>query len=537
MSLLGGRYSVLTADSLSERKAVILIILSNFLFFIPFIIALPDHYLDDFVVFGLINSHPNNLISLNPFDPYFLFLRPVSYFSFWLDYKLFPMMPLTMKFESLLFHLLLVVSVYFLLTELKKYFNLKISNTWIFLITLVYSCYPDNFRWITWISNRTELLMILFYVISLFIAIKYLNKEKPHIHLLVLQFIFFIMSILSKQQSLHLPFLFLFFVWYKKRINTSKHGLILLCVIAFEVIIVICYSFLNASMHQPESLIFLESLWKKPFSLFGNLLIVINPYYGEMLYNYFVINKWLAFLLAVMFLFAFLLLVVRLKKIKFLLLIFISFLIISFPRIFVHAGSRINSLQALYIFILLLGLIAVYKEKQFRISIIMCCILNLTTIYKYYSVEKIFTQSYSIRIHQLVSLYNDNSFIITTKDQLTLNYQYNYVIKKQYGNKQLNMAPILFSELSNIEYGKQIPRVSVVLSNNIVSIQTLSDFVFLSINPGEAPDYLFHPTKLKVEKGISGRGYSKISFEMPIEMKNKKLIYHDGVDWKVLSQL
>ena len=287
MRLLGGRYSVITAYSLSERKVVILIILSNLLFFIPFIIALPDHYLDDYVVFGLINTHPNNLISLNPSDPYFLFLRPISYFSFWIDYNLFPMMPLMMKFETLLFHLLLVVAVYFLLIELKKYFDLKISNTWIFFITLAYSCYPDNFRWITWISNRTELLMILFYVISLFSALKFLNSEKSYYHLLGFQFIFFLMSILSKQQSLHLPFLFLFFVWYKKEIDTSRRRLILLCVIVFEIVIVIGYTILNASMHQPESLIFLENLWKKPFSLFGNLLIVINPYCGEMLYNYF----------------------------------------------------------------------------------------------------------------------------------------------------------------------------------------------------------------------------------------------------------
>lgn len=535
MNLLKDRFNTFKNYSLSNRNAVILLIFTNILFFLPFIIALPDHYLDDFVVFGLIHSHPNNILSLNPSDPYFLFLRPISYFSFWIDYKLFPMMPILMKFETLLIHLLLVTSVYFLLKELNKYFDLNISNTWIFLLVLVYSIYPDNYKWITWISNRTELLMILFYVLSLLNAIKYLNREKPHFHLLVLQFVFFILSVLSKQQSFHLPFLFLFLVWYKKKTSISRQGLTLLFVITLEIVLVIVYSILNASMHEQESLIFIESLWKKPFSLVGNLLIIANPYYGEIFYNYFVLHKELAVALTLTLCSLISIALFKSKKVSQSILIIIVYLILSFPRMFVASGSRVNSIQVLFFIIVAFTFIILHKEKVAKYVVIISLVLNSFTIFKYYSIDKYYNNTYTQRINKLISIYDENTFMLISKDPLMISCEYYFLMNNEYSYKILKMAPILYSELPSCSYGEDIPKVGAWQKNNFIHIRSLSEYIYLSISKIEVPNYQFNPKNLQTHYGKSGRGYSDIEFEIPAEMKGKKIIYHDGIDWRVAT--
>jgi hypothetical protein len=345
------------------------------------------------------------------------------------------------------------------------------------------------------------------------------------------------MSILSKQQSLHLPFLFLFFVWYKKRINTSKHGLILLCVIAFEVIIVICYSFLNASMHQPASLIFLESLWKKPFSLFGNLLIIANPFYGEIFYNYFILHKELAvaltFVLGSLIFFA----LFKSKKVNSSILVLLVYLILSFPRMFVASGSRVNSIQVLFLIIVVFNFIILHKEKVAQYVVIFFLVLNTLTICKFYFIDKYYNNTYTQRINKLISVYDENTFLLISKDPLMISCQYYYLKNNQYSYKSLKMVPILYSELISVNYAEDIPKVTAWQKNNIITIKALNDFFFLTINPSEVPNYQFNPKNLQVHYGKSGRGYSSIEFEISDEMKGKKIIYHDGVDWRILTQL
>lgn len=537
MNSFWGKIFALRDFQLSNKKALIILLLINIIFFIPFIIALPDHYLDDFVVFGVINSHPNNFISLNPTDPYFLFLRPVSYLSFWIDYKLFPMMPILMKFETLLIHLVLVTAVYYLLIELKKYFKLEISNSWIFLVTLVYSIYPDNYKWITWITNRTELLMMLFYILSLFYALKYLNNPIRKFSYLLLHFFFFLLSIASKQQPLHMPFLIMTLIWLKSHSKNVFSNKYLPVILTLEIISMIIYSIVNVSMYQTDSLIFIQSLWKKPFSIFGNILMVINPYYGDLAYVYFLNNKLIA-------VFSFLVIVVivsyllyKSKNYKLFISIILIYLIISFPRIFAASASRINSIQVLFLIIILFSIIIFNKKKIFIIGLLLLIPLNLITIIQFYNIDKYYTESYNKRINELLSIYTDKSFILVNKDPLVLSCQYYFLKEKDYKYKFLNMAPIIFTQLLNRNYTDEVPRISVLRLNNVITINAMNEFIYMVINPAETPNYYFNPKNLQVSYGISGRGYSKISFELHDEMKNKKLIYHDGVDWRVVTQL
>jgi len=514
-----------------------ILIIINIIIFLPCIIALPEHYLDDFVVFGVINSHPNNPISLNPADPYFLFLRPVSYLSFWIDYKLFPMMPLLMKFETLLIHLVLVATVYFLLIELKKYFKLEISNGWIFFATMVYSIYPDNYKWITWITNRTELLMILFYVLSLLFMLKYLNNPIHKFNYLLLHLFFFWLSIASKQQALHIPLLFIYLLLIKKRNMIEDQKKIIITLLIIELVVMVIFIFSNFYIHVNESTIFLTNLWKKPLSLFGNLLIILNPYYGEILYTYIVIHKTLAITIVFIFFVVLFLLIYKYRVLKNIILLLISYLIISFPRIFVPAGNRVNSIQVIFVLVILFGCLVNYREKLLRFVLYSLVILNFGTVLRYAKVNNEINTINQFRIQKLISLYDYNTFILVLKDPLLINYQYHFVKTKNYSNANLNIAPILFTELIGPNYLNNCPKITSSILNNRITIETLDEYVFLSINPGESPYYYFNPSKLKVEEAISGRGYSKISFEIPDGMKNKKLIYHDGVDWRVVTQL
>jgi hypothetical protein len=161
--------------------------------------------------------------------------------------------------------------------------------------------------------------------------------------------------------------------------------------------------------------------------------------------------------------------------------------------------------------------------------------MNIITILKFNTVEKYYNRFYSQRINKLIDLYDKDTFILVSKDPLMISYQYYFFRNRDYGYQPLNMAPILYSELVNINYPEDKPKLRALRNGNILTLESSNDFTYLSINPTEVPDYKFIPKNLKVVYGISGRGFSKIEFEMPSEMDNKKLIFHDGVEWRIIK--
>jgi len=521
-------------NTLSINKSVLVIISLNIIVYLPLIIFLPDHLLDDYVIYGIISSVPNNFISLNPTDPYSLFLRPFSYFTFWLDFHLWPMMPLLMKLFSISFHLILSASLYFLIIELKKFFSIYSSNSLTIFVVIFFSFHPDNLKWIVWIANRTELLMICFYVLGLLFYFKFLNNKKNNVLLISLSLILFIISIASKQQSLHFPLLILFITYLnKKKIAYEKKKLIYVLFV-FGFIVVVSLSVFNSLMYHEQTSIFFTNLWKKFFSLPGLLLYVINPFIGDYVYNFFLLNKIYVLILVVPFILAVYFLINRLSW-KIIIITCIGYIIISLPRMIAHSGPRINSIHNLF-FILLLGLILLLNRKKIMFYIIgILFVFQLLTSYTFYFYESKYIQLYDKRTTELSNIYDNDTYILVSKDPLVLQYQIMYHRFKRYGYSKLNILPIQYWELTFIEYSRVYKKLDIRVKTEKIILKTQVDNIILTINPSESPKFIFNPKKLETKNDRTDRGFAEISFNVLPEMDGKKLIYFNGNEWETVK--
>ena len=138
-----------------EKHALKIIIIINLFYYIPLILIHPGFMLDDFYIFNIIKTCPNNLFIKSPNEMFFLFFRPLSFITFRLDYFLWATNFIPMKIMSLVIHLLLIVSLYFFITKISKLIELKVNYNVITLLLIIFSIHSDVILWIVWISNRT----------------------------------------------------------------------------------------------------------------------------------------------------------------------------------------------------------------------------------------------------------------------------------------------------------------------------------------------------------------------------------------------
>ncbi len=158
-----------------------IIAIVNIIFYLPVILKFPGFLYDDFTIFAMI-SHNSQFVVTDPSTIFFFFVRPISYLLFKLDYLIWGNYYVGMKLFTLVLHILFM-SIFFLLlktiTELLK----KEFNNWIaLLVTIVFSIHPSSLMWVYWISNRTELLGLLFYSLSMLFFVKYFIDKKSYIH-------------------------------------------------------------------------------------------------------------------------------------------------------------------------------------------------------------------------------------------------------------------------------------------------------------------------------------------------------------------
>jgi hypothetical protein len=268
------------------------VLLIDIVYYGILILLEPGFQTDDFVVFSNIkaNSSP---ISYNPKEIFYLFIRPISYFSFWLDYHLFGEYAIAMKIVSLLLFLGFLSLFYYFLIKVSEVTNIRFNGISAFFACLIFSFHADTMLWITWISNRTELLYMFFYLCSLIFVFNYFTSPKSTWGYLIGYIVCYILSIFSKQQSLHLPLLIIMIVFtLRNSINKEKLSLLLKSSICLSFIIPF-FSILNFFLYGGK-LDIMQNLWKKPFSIVGILVYSIFPFWADNIYGFFVNNRYLA---------------------------------------------------------------------------------------------------------------------------------------------------------------------------------------------------------------------------------------------------
>ncbi len=513
---------------------LLFIILVNIVYYLWVIKLFPGFISDDFELFAYISKNADIPICLDPKTSFFLFLRPISYFTFWLDYTLLKENYFIMKLESLTLHLVTLSVIYIILIKLSELFNIKFKRNIAIILLLIFSFHSDALFWLTWIANRTEILMLLFYALAVLMIINFLRTNKNVF--LLFYIIFFTLSVAAKQTGLHLPLLLVYLIILnnKKDYIKIKDKSKIYLYIGFTVLLMVLIIIIN-SIYVGQTEIALTNIWKKPFALMGVLFYVIFPLYQQSIYSFFVLNKVYAVVLLLSGIFF---LIYKKINIYNLLYIIIFLIIISFPRLAGAGGGRINSI---YLFWAVIFFYFIIKDEQ---KIVNGLLTVLVFIYFFANIYKSFSTIYFINNYEKkVELLKEKNkelnfklFILVNDEALV--YQYYYLMHNKFGKDTVNLYSNIYlaTDLTDPDKFTSLQKdIKVNINKDTITIKTINDKKYLYNKKDRLKD-----DKLKLiksEKAINERGYYKMEYKLNDNIiKDKyKFVYFDGLAWQVLN--
>ena len=154
--------------------------------------------------------------------------RPLSLATFAIGYQLWGQKPgLSHLFNALFFSVLCLI-LFELIRLLCVRFGInKQPNQIAFFATLLFACHPVHTEVVANIKGRDELLSVLFLILSLYLALKYLDKAG--IPALLASGISLFAGLLSKENAIFLwPLLVLVLLLDKRKISPGRSGILLL---------------------------------------------------------------------------------------------------------------------------------------------------------------------------------------------------------------------------------------------------------------------------------------------------------------------
>jgi hypothetical protein len=411
----------------------------------------------------------------------------------------------------------------------------KFNLTAAALITCIFSFYYDQVLWILWISNRTELLSSLFYISAIIFTINYLFGKTENNFYLILAAISFVLSTLSKQQSIHFPVLVIFLIFVlREKISQDRFAKVfkvsLIGIIYTVVFSILNYYLFVDSLNQN----LFVNIWKKPFAAIGTLNYVIFPFSAESTYGFFLQNKIFAFGVGIIILFIFVLLSKRKKiNLKPLVYILIFTSIIFYPRIFLEGSERINSILNIWFLLSFFLLISKVTIKQtYKISFLSVFLIAHVSFAYYRTEDAKSYYRYLFSQYKNYSLVADNnSHIVLGRHTYLLPYYDNFLKNDNFGKSDINYLPILYGSIERY-YIPKSPSINSVVRSNVVRIESNDPLIEIAIL-----DEKFENKYLKnSRKGSSGRGFEMIEIVLPDSLAKKSLVYHNGMKWLKLRQ-
>ncbi len=136
--------------------------------------------------------------------------HPITHLSLALDYQLFDGQPWGFHLMSLLFHLICVGLVFWLS------YLLFDKNVWAGLISgLVFGLHPMHVESVAWVSERKDVLFMMFLLGGLIAYHYYIQKKR--LKWLLLSVVLVVLSMLSKPAAVVFPALLLLLDWWYRR--------------------------------------------------------------------------------------------------------------------------------------------------------------------------------------------------------------------------------------------------------------------------------------------------------------------------------
>ncbi len=125
------------------------------------------------------------------------YYRPLFLVDFIIESHFFGINPAGYHFTNLLFH---IISVILLFLFFKR---IKIPPLDAFLLALIFAVHPVLTQAVAWIPGRNDMLLMIFFLSSFILFLRYL--EKPTAALLVLHLVFFIAALFTKETAIIIP--------------------------------------------------------------------------------------------------------------------------------------------------------------------------------------------------------------------------------------------------------------------------------------------------------------------------------------------
>ena len=158
------------------------------------------------------------------YDKVHIFYRPIQVFSYLIDYSIWGLKPLGYHFTNVLLHILVALSVYWLISIL--YDDRVLS----FLTGILFVAHPIHTEAVTYMSGRAESMSALFMLLCFILYIRYYDLNRIGTYFLML--IAYALALLCKEYSIILPALLLLYHYvFKKKLKTK--GFLTVLSIAF----------------------------------------------------------------------------------------------------------------------------------------------------------------------------------------------------------------------------------------------------------------------------------------------------------------
>lgn len=507
------------------------VLLINLIFYVIIIFKVPWFMSDDFYIFYRVGENLKSGLFPKTNEEFYLFFRPLVYFSFVFDYLFLKNNPVGIKFITILFHIGFLSVFYLYLKNMCKLLNSKQNNLIIALILLIISLHPTTYNYIIWISSFNVALLNLFISCTLFLLSDFLIRKKNYS--LCISVLFYIFACLSKQQAMAYPgFILLFYFIIRKNTDLILRKK-LLRYISSVIIITIFFVVINGIFIESyDTKYFIMNFYKKPFVFFGTLYTIIFPLFQLEVYNFFTehlfFTAFVSFILVSIIVFY----TIKFKKQRKAIIIFLILWIISFfPQILVNNEFRNLNMQLLVFAFIFLIILSVLKNKIFLYTL-----LTLFIVFNFISTLQAVNKSrwnnlmnfaHYEKLNEIVNE-NENKYyvVIAYTNGLNLPYDYFYYKNNNFGKDNISGLELIWLLNNNTpEKHTQLPVKfsDVSVSGDTVIIKSFDKNVSIVGNV-----VLYNITESVPN---SHKGFQFIKMLLPAEAKGKILIYYDGEKW------
>lgn len=200
--------------------------------------------------------------------------HPLTLLSIAVDYSIWGLNPFGYHLINVVFHAINTVLVFLLFIRLSTVRG-EISIIPAAIASLLFGIHPLHVESVAWISERKDVLCAFFYLLSIFIYLKYISTKRKKFFYYTLCLFFFILALMSKPMAVTLPVVILILDFYPlERLNKMKDALPLLIEKIPFLILSLILSIITINFHQTDRV--LKTLEQYP--LIPRILVALSAY-------------------------------------------------------------------------------------------------------------------------------------------------------------------------------------------------------------------------------------------------------------------